>query len=37
MPMEMVRNIDDEAEPHDKSRGEYIRDTVRAANRTLFD
>ena len=37
MPMEMVRDIDEEAEKHGKSRAEYIRDAVRSANGTPFD
>ncbi|MFC6785102.1 ribbon-helix-helix domain-containing protein [Halobaculum halobium] len=37
MPMEMVNNIDEEADLLGMSRAEYIRNAVRTANGTPFD
>ncbi|MFC7204712.1 ribbon-helix-helix protein, CopG family [Haloferax namakaokahaiae] len=36
MPMEMVQNIDEEADAHGMSRAQYIREAIQLANGTPF-
>ena len=37
MPIEMVHDIDDEADKCDMSRAEYIRNAIRESNSTPFE
>jgi len=37
MPMEMVENVQNQAEKHDMSRAEYIRHLIRQADDSPFD